>query len=863
MFNKIELWKFEYGTTFNPIDITDEVDIGVSIIKKLDESLDIGTLTINDTDISEPFNMFDIIVFYIDDIEKFSFRIASDSVVSTTKDNTLFSHTITLVEHTKLLERYFITGKTFTQPKNGTRYTLYDVVNILRLTNPLELNLRIDENRPYVIPNETIGLLLNIRSPEFTFKDITLREALDSVLNYIDGISRIEFNTTTRENELHIDFFDEIKEQITYKTDAFSESKSQNIDLYATDANVDINNLVNENSLREAVEVYPSEKQFITSRSTEFIWDFTTAFVPTPKPIYRISKLLVKCDITIKDGGGVTLYNGEAEIDIADRVRELQDYKTLEITEASQTNFLSRENFYKGSTVYYEYAKNNIFIGNTFGLFGVTSSLQNAIEINMREWAFNNGYISSTQYNRDGLLVTTDGFEFNLNATLSDIDDLLYSVSYLPISSNVRLNIDKIDLIDVYKRSTLNFNQRNRIVDLENFTNNTQGKINRIGNKDLELSNIVTNINDAYIIGDYTEDDFIITSIEYIFFEDYIECNYLLSRNFNRVGQFIGINSEIRQWEIGEGSRTLQRNINFKEYVACKAFTAIPTNDTVVDNTEIITQDGKERFLDTFEPSVTPLKPINNGAYNKFNDVQLLHTSVSSNGGGNSLIYNFQFVDNKNIGNKIDDTTAQKINQFIAYTEDDGTFDKATIQLFDDFITPASSASELVLAKELPLIDSGDIDNILYILGDLVIYKDSREILAVTIQHSLFALDSKQIIIGRSLLKRNNLITEEPPQDLKLYIYNDSSKKFGFRDNLNPLEDADFIEEYNIGEFSIATFTADNTIRVSSTNLTSSTSSWCLTDENDNVVIAVNQDGTLTNFLKFYFLRDRIGLINI
>jgi len=301
-------------------------------------------------------------------------------------DSNLYNHNVTLIEHTKLLEKYLVNGKTFTQPldqDNIPLYTLYDVVETLRTTVLFERDGSQDIFAPFTIPDETKDELENIISPEFSFKDVTLRQALDEVGNVINAICRLN-----RDNELLFDKFNELLDEIDSVTENYV--KQQDINNYSTILSSDVINPINQDkdNLRGS-EYFPGKNLWTTLRSDFGRFDFEQAYIPTPKPIYEVTeaKTLVNLDIRLLNEDvtvGESIFdNSRYELDITRNIVEKNKYDTLRervflenITEPDEQTNYNAFGFFDGldkrTVVYYEYGKPNINIGKTYGIFNVS-----------------------------------------------------------------------------------------------------------------------------------------------------------------------------------------------------------------------------------------------------------------------------------------------------------------------------------------------------------------------------------------------------------------------------------------------------------------------------------------------------------
>lgn len=835
--------------------ITTLVDTGFSFVEKLDDSLDIGTMVIRPTTSSEPYDMFNWIEVYDDTTLLYSMRIGGDNVKLLSKNPLRYEHTLTLVEHTKILERFLISGKTFTQPTTPTiRYYLYDVIEDLINTTPLETSNNLSTTRLITLPSSgaLYTLLTTTVSPEFTFNEVTFREGLTQVGGYIDGIPRLVINSSD-ELELTFDFVNELEDLIASETPFISKSVSQNIDLYATQIESQALNLVNDESIAESVEIYPIKDGWITARSDQYIFDFLKSYIPTYKPIYSIEKLLARINMTIDDGGPtgtglITYVNGEYEFDMAvrdangdKRVVEFEKYKTLE---TSTTNVATPTYYYKNNVIYYKDRQPNVFHNDTYGIEGVGITLENVIILTAYEQMITDGLITGSEPFSDFRFVINDSY-----------NDYKYQVHYVPVPRSTRLNIDRGDLSDVKYDSALLSNQQLRLVNLEHFVNNLQGRINRIGNSELQLENRVISHTNLYSIGDYTSDMYIITEKEVIFYKKYIYAKYGLSKNYNMISRFIGVNSEIRQWDMGE-KNLLDRNLIYKEYIEVETVNIGSGSDT----SQLFQSDGIASFLNTLNPNST-LEPVRGGMIVGDDIPSTTLVPLSSNGGGNSLIFNFKFENNKSAGEKRETYGAQTALNSVPYTDEDGLSENFTLYMYDKLDLSSATENQIdTLAEEFPETNLTYVDTLL-LKNDtrFQMYKDPREIIGCTIQTQFISNDGK-VIFGRWFALRNRLVSENPPTSIKMYY--STTETLGRGDTLKVPSTFLGGSTLTTGNTSTAELWVDvpnKRVILKSTILSDTYTSIVLTDENNYILIGMNRDGNEDRFA-FDFVNKRSGV---
>ena len=231
----------------NNEDISNQTEVDLSFVEKLDRELDEAFLVISHTDRKEQYELYSVIDIFEDQELLFSGRISSDLVELSSFDKKLYNHNVTLIEHTKLLEKFIVKGKTFTQPVNNpstSLYTLYDVVRSLSSTTELQRVDVVLDTDLFSIPENLKQELEQIISPELSFKDVTLRQALDEVANNINAITRLD-----REGNIIFDKFNELLNEIEFVTENYK--KRQDITDYSTFLSSEVMNPVNESKIKK------------------------------------------------------------------------------------------------------------------------------------------------------------------------------------------------------------------------------------------------------------------------------------------------------------------------------------------------------------------------------------------------------------------------------------------------------------------------------------------------------------------------------------------------------------------------------------------------------------------------------------
>ena len=189
-----------------------------SFDERLDEQLDSGSVqTINDSSVEyDDYSLYRVTVEDDDGTQKYASYFGFDTVEQ--RGDGYFIHTIELVEPTRIVMGFPIDGCKVTQPIEGKKKSLYDVVfsddgGLISKAKLERVNKR-EEKSWYLRRGngEMIEKMKSIPSPEFHWECGTLLwECLVDVGNVINCIPRIRFvETNTRECYIEFDPVNEV-----------------------------------------------------------------------------------------------------------------------------------------------------------------------------------------------------------------------------------------------------------------------------------------------------------------------------------------------------------------------------------------------------------------------------------------------------------------------------------------------------------------------------------------------------------------------------------------------------------------------------------------------------------------------------
>lgn len=876
---------FTFNVSINDVTYKPEI---INQTFKIDESLDSALLVLPFLTTKDALPRFSNVTVTISDgttTRTTYWILYSDKVEISTKKTLRYDHTLGLIESTKVLEKYPCGSLSFTQPTSGSRYTMYDVVERLRLLSPFVPVEYLIETRPFVIDIDLQTYLESINAPQFYLDKKNLREALVEVFKYVNAIPRLQYEYDVGTQQwnyvLYADFINNRQLNITPSnqdittlnlTDYGDEVSGEN---YATKVESYLENVI-PNEEQVAVINQGAVTNYVTFRADEYIVGEDTAKLILP---FKVANIISMYIYGYASGGSSIL-----EYSLNNFLYEKKVYDTLDLTGGLG---------YKDHAIYWNYGSDRIDgFFDTFGAFG----LQTAID-NIREY-------------------------LNIETTWQY---LVFKVQYIPYIETMRTEQYREDY-NYLKDTEIQINQSERINSLYDVTKNIFGQIQRIGVDTLSIAKLHktlhaydgSNLQGIYSVGDYTSDGYFITSVELVYYNFFVVARYELSKNWNRIAQFIQIPKEFRPYEITltKSDFTLKRDL-----LMPFAFVEISATQRMDSNGLTKYASLIAEFMKTIATNATNNLTVNGAMLSISQNNIGVYSEVASVAENNTLKWLFSFKDTKLAGDKTSFKTislaTQIIKRQVAYTENDGTLEFASIKLYNKYWTMATSTSDVIdlmrtynkIARDFPYIDGGEVitqglvpttitaidgnieyytDNtyfpligttgvyyialdtdIAYIwngsnydsqfeigayrndpLFSLPVYKvlkDSSEILGFQMYMPIlpYKTEFNRFVIGDSLSKENGLIKLRT--SVKTFYLRSTDTMFS---KANTQKFTGASDQYLLP----STLITDNYIDVSDISFVND--NFAIVDSNDNLYLAVNQrnlDGTLTTVDKIYF----------
>jgi len=634
----------------------------MSQLLKVDESLDTALLTIPRINKGTPFKRYKVIQITVNDgtnTETTYWKIYADKFeISNHASVDNYTHTLQLMEPIKYLEKFQCGSLTDTQPIDGlSTKTLYDVVSRLCLLVPFERLDDISTTRIFEIETSLATYLNTIKSPQFYFDKKNLREALIGVFRYINAMPRIIYNDLSGTMILTADFVNDLNHKIDisnvpitelnildYVSETNGEQYSQEVESYQE-------NIIPSDDLITPAVSEGSITDYISFRSSDILVSDSNFYLKTS---HKISEL-----ISIK-----TLIATSTQsrlVDLTDWVVNKDVYDTYDTDNAG-----SADKGYKSASAYWERGS-DIMDGfsTTYGWLSTIIAVENMITLALYE-----------QYGETPLYVTWG--------------NLAFLVEYIPFVETSRSVQYREDINEIDQPSSIQINPDERIANAYKSAMNLYGQIQRIGVDTIAFSKKhktlhtydETHTDGIYSFGDYTNDGYIITSIEKIYFNSYLIARYEASKHFNRLSQFIDVDKEYRPYEMSlqKSDYTLKRDIYFPLFY-------IEISDTV--DTTRYTGDLVDNFMKTFKTSTYD---------ERLASVLFQHGTIASGYGSegvlvpcltyaekNTLVFKFDFQDTKLAGNRVIYDNPRNVMKGVYYTEDDGTIKTCKMSFYKNY----------------------------------------------------------------------------------------------------------------------------------------------------------------------------------
>jgi hypothetical protein len=605
------------------------------------------------------------------------------------------------------------------------KWTITDVVQ--RTLDLIEPHLDGYPNR-FTFNEEQAEEYKNVIAPEFAFTKENLRERLQQIGGFIHAEPRL------RNGVIYFDKYGMNDYADMYKTPYTGKMVCQDINHYATNLDSSVDNLVSQLSWAKGVIMEPFAGGYRSVRTESMNVRITdeNMLIQTIFPVYQVEKLTCAY---IKDGKLTTC-------DITPYVFESVDYNS-NLSSYSVTYPTS-----KAYGVYYTQGERNIRGLNFKVPDAISSALQKYAIINILEAA------------------SGENFDWFYNI---DYPTLMFQITYIPIFST-RVTQTKQYIVGMQHPFALPYNQGANMIETSYYGENMKGLIARLGNVEKTLTYMVYNLNRIPKAGQLFDDEYYISAVFTEFMPSYIKVQLTLSKDFNRLSQYINVPSYKRFYEVSE-RQAFRRETLYTDYL-------VIGNEVEDDGQALVNQMFLAYLKEVFtqeeafiEEKITYAKiwGLDKGKNVIAGDNKPIVLPVLGTAMGTTMNFSFFAEDNysagpqsveHNVKNGNDEVTGYW-QQYVPYGDYYGRMYYLHFALLQNGPVWGDPQIYLDVALKLPK----DRDSIVYntpLIGTpenkpILFRKDSREILNFTYQAS-FVTNRKNIVIGSALAAMNPLI---------------------------------------------------------------------------------------------------------
>lgn len=621
------------------------------------------------------------------------------------------------------------------------------IERVLNLAEPHTVNVK----PRYKLDPEQAAEFEKIESPEFAFTGLTLKGVLDQIGGFIHGVPRLIRGESGALDTVHYDMLGGTNPCLIGNTPYISEIHSQNIEDYATELDSTAENLTNTLDPTEGATIEPYKSGFKTVRSEEQYAQITDGnmVIETTLPVYSVQKL----EVITPDGkvGDLTGY-----------VFEGAEYGRL-------SSFKGNYPTSKAFAIYYSLGERNIkglnyksptVIGGAGAEYSITNIIKAAT-----------GWNISANWWKDG-----------------NYPKLAFRITYTPIfSARVLQHKPYMKKNGSTFNRTLIYNQGANLIESRYYGENLKGVIARMGNYEITRTYRVLDLSLMPEIGDLWMHDgfeYYVVSVTVQTYTDFADIMVGYSRDYNRLSQYIGINSEWRAYEISE-RRAYKRDMVYRDFAVI--------GDPIDPNGKtLLTTNGFFYMQNTFFQSDAGFLGRNSGSlsvanvktYDEQGNDYSVTLPITSAVMGNTLLFNFGMADNYSAGAKSVPDGAGKVSGYwqtdVVYSDYYGH--AAEIE-FGLQAAGEDVAYDSQIGFELPQGDHSDstVSTPIRTSNRIALDKDGSEVLRMNYQ-ICFVTNWRDLIIGPAMTRNNPMISgRKDGHAARLYILPNKVGRFATR----------------------------------------------------------------------------------
>ncbi len=689
--------------------------------------------------------------------------------------------------------------------------SLYNTLDILRkqialsddeFTNPSPFIL------PYTESDEFYQTLKNTESPEFTFTQMDAFQCVANILYFLDGEP-----TLNKKNKLGIEYYnDKNKTRITLdNTTNYSSSIAE--EKYCNGLLVDINKGHVQNTI-----TIPNKYSGLAIRYLDYGLqsDNDNFGIPLPYGIDYLKRVYVILNGSFVDFDGVNISFNNTKIDITKEI--VNDIEYLLLNKSVNPDMHPNTALTQQSA--FHFSK-----GDKFIKFGGNFQFQSLITRDILTFVVDKaiartfGYIPSTAF---------DCFPQPI-VNVSNTTEVSFQIEYVPIIQTKLLIQGNENKYSGYER----LDQTSGDVSMARLGSNLFGQVSMLGNESRYLTKAFSSFENRIKKGTIWKDnneERVANDIQNTINGRFTTQNIQFTKNFNSLSNFIQLNQNKRFSNIDNSIVQRSEDV-YCEYV----YFSLENN---------LTKENIHFDANIIENSI--LMMLRNLTFTNFPTYSVFrngNTDISMDfvkfGSGNTLCFVMSFEDTMSAGKYNDNNTRKPI----IYTDADGSKDLVSFTFYS--VQPTYTQD---LNPNYPLIVNTTNFNELGHFTNLQFYKKPNEIFALNYEIVFLPAPDQEIYFGEQFIINNLMVGNRP--NLPCKIFYSTNEKYSILDKKalgSEYINSGYWVKNNNNEFSCVD---ENELPIA---LPLSSVSWCICDENENILIAFNiANETITNNAVFY-----------
>lgn len=371
-----------------------------------------------------------------------------------------------------------------------------------------------------------------ILAPEFSFTKQTLRECLKQVGGFIHGEPRLSAKKDEEGDwyfEVAYDMYGGVEQWKSANRPYVASTEAFTLKDFATAVDTNPENLINKINDSSGRIVEPYLGGYKSVRTDQMYVQITESnmLIPTQFPIYSVEKL--ECRFPTD--------SAYEDADITDWLFEASVYN------AQLSSYDSQYPYSKAYGLMYKQGERNITALNFKQEHPISDVFERYAIINIIRAATGN----------DALV------------GLNNYPKILFRVTYTPFY-DARVKQVKMNYTECETTGTMIYNQSSNVVESRAFGENLKGVAARLGNIDRSRTYMFSRLGMIPRAGMKLDDDYYISGVYTEILPAFIRCTVALTKDFNRISQFVGIPSYKRYSQISQ-SMAVERNVMYEEYV--------------------------------------------------------------------------------------------------------------------------------------------------------------------------------------------------------------------------------------------------------------------------------------------------------